>query len=74
MRGPGAAASGWDPSAPDARFIEACAPDPLTPALSRERERGSASAQDFIASSEPMPLGVFMVTQEPFGTAFQALP
>ena len=32
------------------------------------------SAQDLIGSSEPVPLGVLMVSQVPFATYFQALP
>ncbi len=31
-------------------------------------------ASDFIGSRLPMPFGVFMVVQVPFGTSFHALP
>jgi hypothetical protein len=32
------------------------------------------SLQDFDGSSEPVPVGVFIVAQVPFGTYFHALP
>ena len=38
----------------------------------RRRERLFAG-QDFSGSSEPVPLGVWIVAQVPFGTYFQAL-
>ena len=51
-------------------------PCPLRAAL---RERGEGAKRHrgvfhFMASSEPMPLGVLMLVQVPAGTYFQALP
>lgn len=38
------------------------------------RDRGCARAQDLTGVSEPLPVGVVIVAQVPFGTYFHALP
>jgi hypothetical protein len=40
----------------------------------RTGSRAPLLAQDLIGSSEPVPVGVFIVVQVPFATYFQALP
>ena len=45
-----------------------------TPTPDPSPQGGGEKTHILIGSSEPMPFGVFIETQEPFGTAFQALP